>query len=110
MLVGVEQCGYTGLTEQQCLEEWNCCYDPKSDISCFKPKPISTTLHPGITAGAAVAAFLVCFGLVAGGILYVRSYGLALPNSVTTDSFATQFSENPKRDIEMTIDDEVITA
>ena len=84
----MEQCGFDGMTELQCMEEWNCCYDKERQIPCFKPKVIgSEPLHPGITAGAAVATFLVCVGIAAGGFFYYKNYGLALPGSAVTPSF-----------------------
>ena len=54
--------------------------------------PISTSLHPGITAGAAVASLFVCLGVAVGGFFYHKTYGWALPNSAGTQSFATPFS------------------
>ena len=92
MLEGIEQCGFAGMSEQQCIEEWSCCFDPTSQISCFKPKPVNNGVSAGITAGAAVGAFLACVGIAFGGFMYWRNYGFHLPSTPVTESFASPLS------------------
>jgi len=28
----LESCGFPGITERECMVEWNCCYDPNIDV------------------------------------------------------------------------------
>ena len=71
---GVQSCvggdTYSGIiTEEECMREIGCCWDPQSAIKCYKPK-----IHLGITVGAAVAGTI--FGLLGFGLLgcKYRSY------------------------------------
>ena len=64
---GVQSCvggdAYSGIiTEEECMREIGCCWDPQSAIKCYKPK-----IHLGITVGAAVAGTI--FGLLGFGLL-----------------------------------------
>jgi len=89
---GIESCGFPGMSEQQCIEEWGCCFDPRANIQCFKPKSFDSGVNVGLAAGAAVGILFACLGVAAGGFFYYKNYGFNSPWSATTDSFATPFS------------------
>jgi len=75
-----DQCGYDGVSEEQCVKEFQCCWNPIQPVKCFVAK--KPGLHPGITAGAAVAATLFVVALVGGGYFYYNKFGFGAPSAI----------------------------
>ena len=41
------QCGYDGITESECIDRWDCCYDRGAMIQCFLPLGSPSSNHKG---------------------------------------------------------------
>ena len=59
------------------MKEFQCCWNPLQPVKCFTPK--KPGLHPGITAGVAVAITLTVLAAVAGAYFYYDKYGFKTP-------------------------------
>ena len=64
-------------SEEQCVKEFQCCWNPIQPVKCFVAK--KPGLHPGITAGAAVAATLFVVAVVGGAYFYYNKFGFGAP-------------------------------
>ena len=84
---------FPGMSEQQCMEEWDCCFDPAAEFTCFKPKQAaSSDINVGMAAGTAVGILFGCLFIATGGYFYYKNYGFSTPFSATTESFQTPFA------------------
>lgn len=72
----LNMCGFIGITERECMLEWNCCYDQNVDVEpghhCFKPK---TPINTGLTAGVAVGITVLVLATCGGAYFYITKYG-----------------------------------
>ena len=52
-----EPCGFSGISEPECVEDFKCCFEPLSDVPCFKADGYSykNPKKKGITNGGAAA-------------------------------------------------------
>ena len=52
-----EPCGFAGISEPECVEDFKCCFEPLSDIPCYKADGYSykNSKKKGITNGGAAA-------------------------------------------------------
>ena len=66
-----EACGFSGISEPECVEDFKCCFDPMSDIPCFKVEGHSyeKSKNSGITNAGASA--LTAFFFLAPPILFL---------------------------------------
>lgn len=74
--VTLKPCGFAGISEEECMYEWSCCFDPYTEVApglhCFEP---AAPVNVGMAAGAAVAVTLVVIAIVGGIYLYFIKYG-----------------------------------
>ena len=77
----LKPCGFVGMSEEECMYEWHCCYDPYTEVApgqhCFKP---AQPVNVGMAAGAAVAVTLVVLGLAVGGYFLFVKFGNPFSN------------------------------
>lgn len=81
----LKACGYAGISEEECMYEWNCCFDPYTEVDigvhCFKP---AAPINVGMAAGAAVAVTLFIVAAVGGIYLYYVKYGNPFGNGTAS--------------------------
>ncbi|CBY23418.1 unnamed protein product [Oikopleura dioica] len=53
-----EPCGYAGITENSCVFDFQCCYDPAAAISCFKDSKNKTSSGMSIAGAVVLASFI----------------------------------------------------
>ena len=81
-----ESCGYAGLNEETCVEDFKCCYDPNAEIPCYKPIGFveAKSTPAGISNGGAVAVAAVFFvGIPAAFLVWNTFFARGNPMSMT---------------------------
>ena len=80
-----EPCGFAGLNEEQCVEDFKCCFDVAAAVPCFKPVGFSEgKSSSGITnAGAAVLTGFFFLAVPAGFVVWSKYFSKANPMSMT---------------------------
>ena len=72
----LKPCGFVGVSEEECMFEWNCCYDSTTEVTpgqhCFKP---ASPVNVGMAAGLAVGITLLVVALAIATYCILTKYG-----------------------------------